>query len=253
MKYEQFESLLDEDLAWRKLEISELMLLAKTTEKDVVFKSLILLLYAHWEGYIKKSSKLYMLYISEKKILLNALSSNFKAVALKDHVSKCFDSKNRLNLANEIAFVSAYSKFENKKFKLVIDLNNDFDSSIIDTESNLKPKVFRNIHDVLGLQYKQCLRTREHYINSHLLANRNAIGHGTKVEKSMASDFSLSVVDIEKLKAFVFSIIDNFREELLQYVYEELYLLANHEKRLKYQELREKELENQFAVIESTL
>lgn len=67
MKYEQFENLLDEDLAWRKVEISELLLLAKESEKETIFKSLILLLYAHWEGYIKKSSKLYIKYISEEK------------------------------------------------------------------------------------------------------------------------------------------------------------------------------------------
>ena len=56
MKYEQLENLLDEDLGWRKVEISDLLFLAKETQKEVVLKSVILLLYAHWEGYIKKSS-----------------------------------------------------------------------------------------------------------------------------------------------------------------------------------------------------
>jgi hypothetical protein len=68
MKYEQLENLLDEDLGWRKVEISDLLFLAKETQKEVVLKSVILLLYAHWEGYIKKSSKLYIKYISEKKL-----------------------------------------------------------------------------------------------------------------------------------------------------------------------------------------
>ena len=54
MKYEQLENLLDEDLGWRKVEISDLLFLAKETQKEVVLKSVILLLYAHWEGYIKK-------------------------------------------------------------------------------------------------------------------------------------------------------------------------------------------------------
>ena len=73
MKYEQLENLLDEDLGWRKVEISDLLFLAKETQKEVVLKSVILLLYAHWEGYIKKSSKLYIKYISEKKIKLTDL------------------------------------------------------------------------------------------------------------------------------------------------------------------------------------
>ena len=143
MKYEQFENLLDEDLAWRKVEISELLLLAKESEKETIFKSLILLLYAHWEGYIKKSSKLYIKYISEEKVKLSDLSYNFKAVALKEHVSRCIETKDKMTLVNEIAFVSSFLKSESKKFKIDVRPDNDFDNTIIDTESNLKPKVFK--------------------------------------------------------------------------------------------------------------
>ena len=134
MKYEQFESLLDEDLTWRKQEITELLFLAKETEKEVVLKSIILLLYAHWEGYIKKSSRLYIKYISEKKIKLSELSFNFKAVALKEHISRCIDTSEKLTLANELAFVASFLKFESKKFNININLNNDFEKEIIDTE-----------------------------------------------------------------------------------------------------------------------
>ena len=252
MKYEQFEQYLDEDLGWRKIEISELLFLAKETEKEVVLKSIILLLYAHWEGYIKKSSKLYIKYISEEKIKLTDLSYNFKAVALKEHVSKCIDTKEKSTLANELAFVSSFLKFENKKFKVDVNLSNDFESGIIDTESNLKPKVFKNIIGILGLNYKNALKAREHYINSHLLANRNAIGHGNKFDSTNQVDFSLTIKDIEKLKTIVFSIIDNFKDELLEYIYRKYYLELNQAQKVEFENKKEIELEKLFASIEDS-
>ncbi len=252
MKYEQFEQSLDEDLGWRKVEISELLFLAKENGNEVLLKSVILLLYAHWEGYIKKSSKLYIKYISEKRIKLNELCFNFKAVAIKEHISRCIDTKDKLTLANELAFVSSFLKFENKKFKVDINLDNDFENSIIDTESNLKPKVFKNIIGILGLNYKNALEAREHYINSHLLANRNAIGHGSKFDPSNQIDFTLTIKDIEKLKTIVFSIIDNFKEELLEYTFSKYYLQTNQAEKIEFENKKEIELEKMFASIEDS-
>lgn len=55
MKYDQFEKGLVDDLTWRKKELTALMFIAKKNEhEEAILKSIILLLYAHWEGYIKK-------------------------------------------------------------------------------------------------------------------------------------------------------------------------------------------------------
>lgn len=60
MRVDEFQDFLNKDLAWRKMEISQLFGILSTAEsKSVVCKSMILLLYAHWEGFIKKSSKCY--------------------------------------------------------------------------------------------------------------------------------------------------------------------------------------------------
>jgi hypothetical protein len=252
MKYDQFEQVLEQDLAWRKKEIADLLFLAKSSEKEVLFKSVILLLYAHWEGFIKKSSKLYIKYVSEERLKVGELSNSFRAVALKEFIKRCLETKDKMTLANEIAFVNSYSKLDVKKFKIDVAMDDDFDSTIIDTESNLKLKVFKNIIGILGLNYKRALEAREHYINSHLLANRNAIGHGSKFDESKQIDFSLSLKDIEKLKTIIFSVIDNFRDELLEYIYNKYYLVANEEKRLEFETKQEVELEKLFASIEAS-
>ncbi|MGI5893709.1 MAG: MAE_28990/MAE_18760 family HEPN-like nuclease, partial [Candidatus Merdivicinus sp.] len=55
MRIEEFQDFLEKDLAWRKMEISQLLMILNSAEtKDIIGKSIILLLYAHWEGFIKK-------------------------------------------------------------------------------------------------------------------------------------------------------------------------------------------------------
>ena len=77
MRIEEFQDFLDRDLAWRKLEISQLFMILNTVEsKEIIGKSMILLLYAHWEGFIKKSSKCYLKYVSDKNIKVQDLTSN---------------------------------------------------------------------------------------------------------------------------------------------------------------------------------
>jgi hypothetical protein len=251
MKLSQLEELLEEDLGWRKKELSTLILIAKNTNEEVVLKSIILLLYAHWEGYIKKSSKLYLKYISESKKNLNELTQNFKAVALKNLISQCFQSKDSLTLQNEISVINGLSKAETKKFKIAIDINNDYDKSIIDTNANLKPKVFKNIISIIGLNYKSQIASKEKYIDSHLLANRNLIGHGSKYKKIIDSGFELEIKDIEKLRDIIFSIIDNYREELVEYSKEEYFLNSNKENLAIFLAQKEDELEATFKSIES--
>ncbi|RYD58935.1 MAG: hypothetical protein EOP56_01520 [Sphingobacteriales bacterium] len=251
MRDEQFEKNLDEDLAWRKKEISELMLIAKSeSEKTVILKSLILLLYAHWEGYIKKSSKLYIKYVSEKKLKTSDLCVNFKAIVLKQHVSRCIENKESLSLVNELDFIDKYLKYQDLKFKINVKIDGDQDNSIIDTESNLKPKVFKKILSILGLNYKNALSTREHYINSNLLLNRNSIGHGSDFDSSKQQEFDLKLKDIEKLRSIVFLIIENFRDELLEYVNREFYLNCKDSERKAFEVAKENHLEQSFKEIE---
>lgn len=250
MKYEQFETFLDEDLGWRKKEISELFLLTKNTENEVVLKSVILLLYAHWEGYIKKSSKLYLKYVSEQKVALNQLSSNFMATVMKSNINQCLETTNSLTLSNEIAFITKYIKLEGKKFKLNIDVDNDQDKSVINTKSNLNPKVLKNIYAILGIKFKNPLETRENYINAHLLNSRNTISHGSKFDSNTVEGLNLSLSDIEKLKNTVFLLVDNFRDELLDFAFYKYFLESTAVEREIYETKKSDELEKQLKLID---
>lgn len=251
MKYDQFEKYLVDDLTWRKKELTALMFIAKKNEhEEAVLKSIILLLYAHWEGYIKKSSKLYLKYVSEQNLKLSDLPTCFKAIAMKTNISKCIEAKESLSLSHELEFLNKFTKIENQKFKIQIEPEDDFENSIIDTKSNLSPKVYERIINIIGLKFKNVLSSRKHYIDSHLLANRNAIGHAGKVSRNLNPDFSLSLSDIEKLKAIIFIIIDSFKDELLEYANKKYYLISNYNLKCEFELNQEREIEERIKNIE---
>lgn len=251
MKYEQFESFLQEDLGWRKKEISDLYMICLSNKNEVLLKSIILILYAHWEGYIKKSSKLYIKYVVEKKVKIEDLTPNFKAIALKSNISKCIENYDKLTLAHELDFMNKYESMGNKKFKISIDIDDDLESDIINTNHNLKPKVFKNIINILGLKYNDAYEIREMYISKNLLSNRNIIGHGSKFNLENQVDFELTINDIDKLKSIIINILDFHKDTLLDYVENEFYLSKNLEEKENYDKEKDLLLHKKLDEIES--
>jgi hypothetical protein len=252
MDCKNLEDLLIEDWTWRKKEISDLILLAEKEESAVLLKSIILLLYAHWEGYIKKSGKCYLKFVAENKIKVCDLTENFKAICLKGLSKEVLSSNNSLNLSNEFKLILKYSKLNDYTLdKLIkVDLENDKDKQVIDTHDNLNPAVFKNILSILGLTYKKQYESREKFIENHLLANRNSIGHGSK-KLFIEEDFDLEINSIKKLRDIIISIIENFRDELIEYSREKYFLEANTEKVTEFLNKMEIQLEDLFREIES--
>ena len=251
MTYEQLDDALDDDLAWRKREITELLFKAKESDSKVLYKSLILLLYAHWEGYVKKSSKLYVRFVADRKIQLKNLTENFKAVAVKGVINKCMESKDTLTLSNELKFIQKYTEFEEKKFKNKINPDDNSDKSIIDTGSNLNAEVYKNIHDVIGISYKSALEIRASYIDNNLLSIRNSIGHGNKYEGGERDVLPLNSEEITRLKDVIFTLLDSYRDDLLEYANQDFYLKSKGENKKIYDSEKENELENKLKEFDS--
>lgn len=251
MRIEEFQDFLEKDLAWRKMEISQLFMILNAAEnKDVVGKSIILLLYAHWEGFIKKSSKYYLRYVSEKRINLNELTRNFEAIMLKKFARDCIDQDSK-NLAKEFAFMDAQYKRSNKPFCVRIDVDNEFDDELIDTQHNLSSKVLRGIIQIVGIKYNNAMKTRETFLDVNLLKHRNAIGHGSQIKADEQDLSPLEFYAIAKLKDFIVSMLDYYAEVLLKYVEEELYLLVNNERREVFEAEQDAKLTRKLSVLEN--
>lgn len=251
MRIEDFEDSLQRDLAWRKMEISQLfMILNKAESKEIVGKSIILLLYAHWEGYIKKSSKYYLKYVSEKNIALEKLTRNFEAIMLKKYAHECIEADS-LNLAKEFAFMDAQKKLLKRTFHVRIDADNEFDEDLINTQHNLSSKVLKNIIQIVGIEYNDAIKARNQYLDSNLVKHRNAIGHGAILDEGSGSEASpVEFSRIVRLRDFVLSMLDYYSEVLIRYTEDELYLEENMQSRNTFENEQSTKLSRKLKDIE---
>lgn len=251
MRSDEFQDYLQKDLAWRKMEISQLFMILQSSEsKEIVAKSIILLLYAHWEGFIKKSSKCYIKYISDKNIKLSELTENFEAIMLKKYAIECIENDST-NLAKEFDFLIAQRKKANRPFSVKIDLENEFDDKVIDTHHNLSSKVLKNIVQIVGIEHNEAMQTRKQYLDSNLVNNRNTIGHGSVLKSEEGNASPIEYACVAKLKDFVLSMLDYYSDVLIKYVEDELYLVVNGEKRNQFEAEQYEKLSQKLKAVES--
>jgi hypothetical protein len=242
-----FESKLENDLGWRKKEISELYLLAADKPSDAIFKSLLLMIYAHWEGFIKKSSKLYLHSIAEEKNTLSELCINFKAIQLKSKIEDCVNSNDAFSIEHQIKFFSEYDDTD-MKFDVSISPDHRGGDSFINTESNLSNDVLRRIYKIIGLHYSSPLETRGVFIDTKLVSHRNMIAHGDRLFEN--SQFEVLTLDyIKELKSVVFTILEAFQVDLLEHYHNKFYLASNVNEQSKYATMSEAKLEADLKAI----
>ncbi|MGL0822659.1 MAE_28990/MAE_18760 family HEPN-like nuclease [Vibrio vulnificus] len=244
---EDFIDLINEDLVWRKKEISDLLFLHNEDNNHLILKSAILLMYSHWEGYIKNISKQYLMLISDLDLELNKLGINFEAIDIKADIKNCFDSSQTLNLVNEITFLTKIYT-NNKKFKLPSSFKKEKDKSVINTRDNLNIDTFQSFLKILGVYDFKPLKTRIQYIDEKLLNNRNIIAHGSKIHPN-TSTFNMDIEEIKKLRNFIVLIMEYLRDELVYFAEKELYLYTNLDEVMKRSMEVNKNLEHDIKSI----
>lgn len=167
---EEFQTRISGDLAWRKKELTLIksrVVLAKGKKTDTEIRSGIVMLYAHWEGYIKYCAECYLSYVKFLKLKYSELAPNLLALSIKSELNElqnCLDHPRNIQIINFI--------MNDLDQRAAWDLSN-----AIDTKSNLNSKVLQNILSVLGVPYKD-FELKANLIDEQLLKNRNTIAHG---------------------------------------------------------------------------
>jgi hypothetical protein len=205
---------LSEDLAWRKIELSEIKGLIERREFElqknkVLTRSGIAILYAHWEGYIKCAATAYLEFVSMQRNLRYCdLTDNFIAIAMKSRLDEAASTK-QATIHNEVI------KFllENMEERIKIPKE-----GVITTGSNLSSDVLRQILALLGIddrpyQMKQVL------IDEKLLAKRNCIAHGEFLD--------VDVDSYRELHREVIDMMDLFRDQIENHAVQKLHLRSN--------------------------
>lgn len=170
---DDLQNLIDEDLAWRKIEIScTKRMIEKSTgfSKETALRAGVALLYAHWEGSIKNMCTYYLTYVSQLKLPYSQLKDNFLALSLKKKITE-FNTNNKNEYHTR--FIEEVFSCKDQQSKIPCE-------SIINTESNLNSTVFINIMNIIGLNHDE-YSLKFKLIDEVLLTNRNSIAHGEKI------------------------------------------------------------------------
>ena len=176
----QLQDALDKEMSWRVKEIGGFTVASKANgpERRFFIRAGVALLYAHWEGFIKQSSDMYLNYIHNKGLSYSDLKSCFAVIGLKSKLNMLSDSKK--SRANVEAF--DFITLELGKTAVIYGAN------YIDTESNLTSKVFSNIAQSLDIN-TEYYQSHFNLIDQSLVFRRNRIAHGEYIDID-GKDFS---------------------------------------------------------------
>ena len=185
---------LDKAFSWRLVEISYLKkLLATTPEKKKValMRASVPVLYAHWEGFIKQSSRLYLDFVSGQNMKYQDLNDSFVAVGLMKELGKHGVKVGKKGNLTAVNFLR--NKMEEKA-----SFPKD---GVINAKSNLNSEVMLEILNVIGFDEKH-YQTKWNLIDESLLGRRNSIAHGEYMDITERSYQDLSDEVVALLRQF---------------------------------------------------
>jgi hypothetical protein len=166
----ELEDVLSKDLAPRKQEMTTLklrMLSAREHEKRSLLRAGFVMIYAHFEGFIRLAATAYVQYVSHQGLSFSLLKPNFVAVGLKSQLQA-------LGAIEKATVVSAtVHQFLNGMNDPALFLW----TGEMDARHNLKSEVLMEIFALTGLD-TTWYQTKWAFVDQVLIENRNNIAHG---------------------------------------------------------------------------
>lgn len=216
---ETLDNYLHEELAWRKKELSNILLMLKDIDsktssksrniyKKYYLRSGIVLLYAHWEGFVKNTGRAYLNYVSYKGLAYTSLTPNFIALGLRGTI-KIAGLSNKPSKHNDLVnfFLDGMLDKPNIKY-----------DDVIDTNDNLNLDLFTEITILLGIDMDiNDYSLLEKLIDKKLLSARNAIAHGENYESIDTSDYKelhdkvLEILELFKNNVSNAAVLESYR------------------------------------------
>jgi hypothetical protein len=161
---------LDSEFGWRRKELTQIwsdVRAASPVSKPLRVRSGVAMLYAHWEGFVRQASEVYLSYVAVRRLRLDELQPGLLALALRAKLSEFHEVDNTISHAEFVAF---FLNHLGDRARIPV-------AAAVGTKSNLNSKRLKNVVGTLGLDYGP-YELKENLIDSQLLAWRNSIAHG---------------------------------------------------------------------------
>ena len=229
MDYEKISAELEEEYTWRYNELSFLQNLEANIESEDLRKkyrkSLIVMLYSHFEGFCKFAFAYYITSINDQQCIravlkppLIAASMNSEFAAYENSDRKCKIFKQTLpddiklhRFSRRRDFVCACNDF--------LKVNAEIPDAVVDTESNLTPNVLKKILFRLGFDISIADAYKDPI--NQLLGYRNRIAHG---DGSISR--GIDKKDYLYIKKRTLSVIEDIKDLVAHALRDEDYLVS---------------------------
>lgn len=204
----EFVSVVDDDLQWRKRELSALhfqLERGRNHEIDMLRRAAVCLLYAHWQGFITQAAISFLNFVSRQNIDLGNLRAGIICVAIKGRFTVAEDAKKYTQRIDLIELLRSPMP----------DKLQPADEGIMPETSNLDSAQFQEYARILGIDYSP-YETKRNLLDERLVRNRHAIAHGDRIpiDQEMYED----------VRSLVLELLELFRNDIQNAAHNKAYL-----------------------------
>ena len=199
---------LDDDLIWRRKELSDLkaaIRFADFTAKTVLLRALIAMGYAHWEGYVRTCANRYFEHLTIRKKQYSEFERQIYVNSFLIRIDALRQA--RISLEARCQLVNDILDGGSGRFSRL-------NPELIDTKSNLNTDVVKDICLICGLDSTR-FETSRIFIDLQVVKRRNAIAHGQ--QEYIQSD------EVDEFVANILSLMAHFRNLIENKVYTKAY------------------------------
>ncbi|WP_139253414.1 MAE_28990/MAE_18760 family HEPN-like nuclease [Burkholderia ubonensis] len=211
---DDFQLRIARELAWRKREISGLRLSARRSgsERGYLFRAGLVLLCAHWEGFLRNSVDLYFKHVFSQRLRLKELAPNFVAAAF-------FADVQRAGKADYPGSADTHGRLAQR---ILLGLDEIYTQSSWDIKTGGNPgtEVLARLLSSAGISPQLSFdaatwSTMKVFIDEQVVRDRHRIAHG--------EGFRLSQLEFLERSERMLGLLDRVSSELINAAEQKVY------------------------------